>query len=461
MQILLANMRQFYQCWRLWVAYLSWGFFLCCCLRLIQLGRDPFAVLVVLALPAAWVVTAVQEDVAAKPFSFCLPGHRSNVRRLIFLIGAIFSIIGGLCFALNSRSSDVSRGTFALIACSGSIFTWFIYLIGMAFTLAVGSAVAMSVLLTSVSVVAGCFGLDWRLDQAVLSHPFVVLSLAIPTGVIVWRWLGRPNWFRNRCGRPGAGVLSASVQSSEREERQIASSIEMATLPSAVERYLLRLCTAGRPAWARYMVSAAYPTLVPLFLAMLSWRVGVPWMFLLLAMFLVAGYLPGVGFFVVLLLVIAANGLAEGSPLSSEMLIHGGRRERFYVTTVLVAILAAVSGGILILLILVLNLLGPWFPDVTIRGFTFTFHRISLGLPMLLLIGFPVVGSLEFWLHARRGGGMIVFVIVFAGQMPFLLWCRHIPVIPLSTMVLTGVLVWFAFTLIIRRIAMRSDLVRR
>ena len=463
MRVLIANLRQFYECRRLWGIYFFWCLPLYFALRLVQLGRDASSVLVIVGLPAGWIVATMQEDVAAKPFSFCLRNHRDNVRKLVFLVGLIPSMAGALYFALNCRLSDASLEAWVLVACLGLCFTWSTYLIGIALTLVIGSGVAMSVAIMTPVVVMGTFHLDWRPDYAILSHPLLVILLGVSMSGIVWQWLGRPGWFRKNCGKPAAEILSASVRSSEQEERQMAASVELPEFPSGLDRCLLGIIrTAEYPASIKGLAGAMYATLTPLFLLLLKWKTGIPWMLPLLLIVLVAGYTPDLGFmFILIPLLMAANGLNEGSPLFSEMLFQGGRRERFYVSTIFVVILAILSAGILLLPILMLNLLAPWLPDVGIHGLTLSFHPVSPGLPMLSMIVFPVLGLSGFWLHARRRGAVIVFGIMLMVQMPVLLWHRHISEIPLPILVLTGILAWLAFVLGVHWIAMRSDLVRR
>ncbi|MGE5294201.1 MAG: hypothetical protein ACM3VT_05180 [Solirubrobacterales bacterium] len=355
MRVLIADLRQFYQCPRLWGIYLFWGLPLYFALRLVQLGRDVSSVLVIVGLPAGWIVATVQEDVAAKAFSFCLPSYRDNVRKLVLLVGLIPSIAGALYFALNCRVSDVSFETSVLVACLGFCFTWFVYLIGVVLTLATGSGVAMSVV-TLTPLAAMGFGLDlaWSLDYAILAHPLFVVSLAVFTTVIVWLWLGHPGWFFACQRKAAAGILSTSTHWEAQEERQAIASFKFPESPSVLDRYLLGVIrTAEYPAFVKGLAGTVYATLTPLFLVLVKWRTGIPWTLPLLFVILMVGYAADFGFvFILILLLMAANGLNEGSPLFSEMLLQGGRRERFYVSTIFVAILAILSAGILLLAIL-------------------------------------------------------------------------------------------------------------
>ncbi|MGE5294200.1 MAG: hypothetical protein ACM3VT_05175 [Solirubrobacterales bacterium] len=105
--------------------------------------------------------------------------------------------------------------------------------------------------------------------------------------------------------------------------------------------------------------------------------------------------------------------------------------------------------------------MAPWLPDVSVHGLILSFQPISLGLPMLSMIVFPVLGLFGFWFHGRRSGGMIAFGIMLVLQMPLFFGCRHISAAPLPILVLTGILAWLAFVLSVHRIARRADLARR
>jgi hypothetical protein len=113
---------------------------------------------------------------------------------------------------------------------------------------------------------------------------------------------------------------------------------------------------------------------------------------------------------------------------------------------------------------LVLNLLSSWLPDVRIGGSTFTFHPISLGLPMLPMVVIPVSSLLGFWLYGSRWGRTIHFAVLWAVLMLLLYTSFHIHdllAIPLLTLMYGAIMSWLAFAVGVHRLAMRTDLVRR
>jgi hypothetical protein len=297
-------------------------------------------------------------------------------------------------------------------------------------------------------------------DHTLLGHPCLVISLAALMAVVVWLWLGRPNWFRGRCGKPASGLLSASARSSEQEDRQLVVSINLPHFDPAVDDRLLAIVRAcDHHSSAKYILGTLYSTLLPVFLVTSRWKVSVPWMLLLLMVTLLAGYAPSfAAVFVFGIVQVPAMGLDKLSPLFSQMLVSGGRRERLYATVLLTLILAGLSTMVLMLPVLALNLLAPVLPEVRIYGSVLTFHRIPVWLAMLSMIIFPVLGLLDFSLHGRKVGGMISCAIGIVALN--LLIFHPVSGVPVTTLVLVGVLSWVVFVLGVYRIAMRSDLVK-
>jgi hypothetical protein len=473
MRVLFANLKLLYQCRRLWPVYLFYGLMMRSGLSLVQLGEGASRVLVVTALYAAWIVGAIQEQVAAKPFSFCLPDHRSAARRLVFAVGGLISAIGGLYFALVYGWSDVSLGQFVQKLCLGLCFSGTLYLIGTALTLWLGSGLTMSVFI--MVIVGSSYLFDGPRpgsDHIVLGHPSLVIALGVSTAIVVWRWLGRPAWFRRHCAKPVIGLLGTAdlaespslAQERQHKQREVAAElVDQPWLCPAMDRRILSIIRAAEPVGlSKHFWGTAYTTLLPLF--PLPPKLGkmavlVPFLLLLI---LVAGYVPALApAYILMLLLAAANGLEEGTPMFSAMLISGGRRERFYVTVAFVGLLAGLSAIVLMLPILVLNLLSPLLPNVEIGGASLTFHPISPWLPMLSMIVFPVVGLVSFGFHGRRVGGIFSWAIGCAALMLLIFHTHRIPEMPAAVIVLMAVVSWLAFALGIYRIAMRSDLGRR
>ena len=69
-------------------------------------GRGLFGGFLVCCFLLGLLVATVQMETSSKPFSFCLPGHRDAVRRLVFLVGLVVSLAFLLiCIALLASPS--------------------------------------------------------------------------------------------------------------------------------------------------------------------------------------------------------------------------------------------------------------------------------------------------------------------------------------------------------------------
>ena len=104
MKILIANLKHFYQCRSVWWFYLPLCLILIPMLLLwrniisklsdfgitIELGYlGLFGILALLPFCLGFLTADLQRTVLAKPFSFCMPNHRSVPRRLMLVVGVV------------------------------------------------------------------------------------------------------------------------------------------------------------------------------------------------------------------------------------------------------------------------------------------------------------------------------------------------------------------------------------
>ena len=157
----------------------------------------------------------MQMETASKPFSFCLPGHREAVRRLVFLAGLGVS----LAFLHLSRTARLALfpGPVEGPSCHGNCSCWCWARISarawrpICSVQALFSAPSMvaSVLGLMTLVVALCIMFDvfTTIQYPILHWPVAVMALALVVGLASWWWLGRPAWFRRSCDRPWMGFF--------------------------------------------------------------------------------------------------------------------------------------------------------------------------------------------------------------------------------------------------------------
>ncbi len=462
MPVLMADLRLLYRSRGLWIIYAFAGVFVWTGLRLVELGGEVATnVLFPVALAAGFAAASVQEAVAFKATSFCLPGRGDSVRSFIFVVGSAISLIGGFFFAACMRGSLSLSPVQAIWALYLSLcFTGIVYLVSVAVTLMLGSGLAMSILL--LAVVGE--GLLWdsypAFDLTLLKHPVPVVFVAVLLAAVIWRWLRDSGWFRRRCTQPKASVFFSAIRSSDEEDRRIAASLNLPPLHAAVDARLLALVGACRyRSPAQYILGTLYSTIMPALGAFSRWRVGLPWALLVLIVVVMAGYARSLApWFMFLILWISARNLDEAAPLFSSLPVNGGRRERCYATVTCVAVLAGLSAMILMLPVVGLNLMAPFLPTVKIAGSRVAFSHISLWLPLLSLIIIPALGVVDFCLHGHQASRVVPCVV---GLMVFNLLVFHpLPEVPLGIWALFAAISWCVFVLTIRRIAMHADLVK-
>lgn len=462
-KILLTNVRQLYQCQQLWLVYLFAVVFVGLHRGLVELGGDVTVnMLFPAALAAGFAVASLQEAVAFKPPSFCLPGQRENLRSFIFVVGSAVSLTGGFFFAACMHGSLglsplQSVGALYLSLC----FTGTLYLISAAVTLILGSTMAMSILMLPIVGMGLLKDPYANFDRTLLDHPLPAAFTAVLLAVVIWRWLGDSGWFRRRYAKPNPCIISSSARSSDKEVRQIAASIKLPQLRGDMEERLLaimRECDYRRP--FKYVFGTLYGSVLPVLLVILRPKAGCFWGLFVFAVLLMAGYSPGIApFLIFIILQFPATDVGETSPLFSQMLNNGGRRERFHVTVWVTFMLAVVSAMVITMLLLMLNLLAPVLPQGKLYGLVVAFRPISLWLPMLSMIIFPIVGLASFCSHGRQAALVISVVISIA---ILNVWIFHPAfAVPLWMPVVVATLSWLVFILVIHRIAMRGDLVRR
>ena len=88
MRVLLVNLKHLYQRRSLWIVYAGVVMVVWFWSALsVTKGKVPFGGFLLGSLLLGLLVATLQMETASKPFSFCLPGHREAVRRLVLRVG--------------------------------------------------------------------------------------------------------------------------------------------------------------------------------------------------------------------------------------------------------------------------------------------------------------------------------------------------------------------------------------
>lgn len=471
MRVLLANLRFFYQCRALWLLYTLIAICVAVVLWLRLFTVDaglhtivpfasasviaPLGVLVLVSI-IGLIVAVMQMEAASKPFVFCLPEHRSAFRRLVFLVGAVAT---GVVTPLVWPAAGVPSEFFHLrFFCTGLVA----YFVGVGFGLvlrnaAVGIAFAPLLLFASMSPL-----LDVSRRCCIVPSVVPSVALSVATATAMWLWLGKPNLFRRRCGRPWLGFSGLLNHAEGDRFRQAVASIKSRRASaSRADGFLLRtMRRCEQSTVAKHIWSTLYAWLSP----------GGGGRSLVIQMSLlcpvsaiVAWDSSEMGPFFIANASLWAGLAIRNLPLRSHLLMAGGRRERFFSTLVVTAVLGCIVTLSVVLVFAVVTTTGwhspLWHPSTAVSGLPR--QPMNAGLAVLLTAIFPISRLLET-VVARRGVVKLVQMALLMGIVFFSVFAESSwPTVPLVPAACGLALSWITWLHGIHRFAMRSDLVSR
>lgn len=464
MRVLLANLKHLYQRRGLWIVYVGlalvvWFWAVSSATK----GRGLFGGFLLGSFLWGLLVATLQMETSSKPLSFCLPGHRQAVRRLVLLVGLVVSLVLLLvCVALLASPSFTGP-----LARSIMPPEWLILVLGAYFCASVtayllGAGIAFSTvrsgsvlgLMTLVVSLCALFDMFPTIQYPILHWPVAVIALALIVGLASWWWLGRPTWFRRSCATPWIGFFDPWDRSQIQKYRALYAARFPKNIPPSLDRFFQRAIGTRRPTSpAKYAWGVLYTTCV---------LVGPQWKWLLTFAVLAitcTAYFPPMAPGVISAVFFMMTGFVQ-PPLCTAWLVAGGRKERFFATVALILVLGVVSALLVGALAGLTHLLAPLAPPIRWKGLALDPHALSfqvLAVPLVLL---PVVGLLQT-LFCRKPLAlalsiMLVLAIIMVSSMPLNLYQAVTPAIAIGGTVLS----WVVCMSILYRIAMRSDLVR-
>lgn len=466
MRILVANLKHLYQRRGLWIVYASLVLVVSLWVlsSLTTKGEGLFGGFLLGSFLLGLLVATLQMETSSKPFSFCLPGHREAVRRLVLLVGLVVSLAFLLvCVALLASPSftgPLARSITLpewLIVMLGSYFCASVmaYLLGagIAFsTIRSGSALSFMVLVVSLCVLFDGFT---TIQYPIIHWPVAVMVLALVVVLASWWWLGRPAWFRRSCVTPWTGFFDPWDRTQIQKYRALYAARFTKNIPPGLDRFFQRAIGTRRPtSLAKYAWGVLYTTCV---------LVGPQWKWLLTFTVLAitcTAYFPPMAPGVISVVFFMMTGFVQ-PPLCTAWLVAGGRRERFFATVALILALGVVSALMIGVLAGLTHLLVPLAPPLRFKGLTLDPHAISFTVLLVPLVLLPVVGLLQT-LFCRKPLAlalsiMLVLAIIMVSSLPLNLYQAVTPMLAVGGTVLS----WAVCVSILYRIAMRSDLVRQ
>lgn len=471
MRILIANLRQFYQ---RWAVLLFYGVFeVVACLTAVDILFDAqmqpggFVGLLVPIFPIGLLVGAMQMEVLSTSFSFCLPGHRGVIRRLVLVIGLTASFVFSLPFIGYPGLFDMPAVSWALALCSVFCTNLTVYMVGVFFGFGLRDAivlmpVALMLVVQVLIVVLLCLNIHFGgvvansmslagtvVERAIVQSSLVIIPVAAGVATVGWWWLGSREWFRGSCGRYNRTDLLnrwSRLQTQGYRQFLTAQQFTKDTSP-AIDRVFLRsMASYGVSDWRKYVWGALYPACATM---VLHWkRLG----------FLVwLGLIPSddtstIAFFVGIVPVVMVSSFEP--PLCSPVLVTGGRKERFFAT---VALMLAFGAAFVCVVGFAIALAYLSAPSVFGRPHWRLISPLMLLVPLAVS---PLVNLMKILFHRKPlwfGLSIGLMYVVFAYVMS-----SEQPVVIRPVMGSVGiVLIWAICLVAVHRFAMRSDLVRR
>ncbi|MFC1764605.1 hypothetical protein ACFL6U_21370 [Planctomycetota bacterium] len=397
--------------------------------------------------------------VLTKPFSYCLPGHRTVAARFLFVVAVFLCGVFALPVLFHSGLA-LSEAAYLLVPtfCTYTIFFWwgagnvfFFYNWGTVFGL-----LPLALLVLQYS------GLRVTFEHYVFIHAWAVVILAVLVNGLAYRFLWNNQLARRYCGELRLGLFDywdrykiarfRQIQLLRNEEKAAANT------PLPWESAFLNCMAASEiPNLKRHVVSGLYRLYTGLFVHRRDWL-----RFLVVFVPVVGflGYLGEGAHMVYLLPVLVVNNMSLG--LHTSRLVSGGRRERFYTgLAVSIAITLLVMVG-LSSVALISWLLGPIMPDIPYRGEIVSYYPLAMKPLLIPLSLIPLVLSCGLIFPKQLLWGRILPVLIFLMAFQCMIQLGFMQVMrspaPLIGLVIFTVGAWMLFMRILHYSCMRRCL---
>ncbi|MBN2591099.1 MAG: hypothetical protein JXA96_14630 [Sedimentisphaerales bacterium] len=408
-----------------------------------------------------FMASIVLIDVMNKPFSFCLPGHRQNVKKVLMimavLVGLFFAFL--MCYLILDRMQ---------LACFSSIFfaTLVFFLIGAELNM---FARIICALIYMMSFFFFTYHYPFViLGRFILEHFLIVICIGLGGSITVWRLLDSPGLARRFCDNPKWMSFlnfwsNEKMQKLNRYKETFQKEKSKLKINPSVERFFLnkmnshKYFSAGRYIWGSLYQAFSLP-----------FSNFHPVNLLILLLFIFAFcYWPRY-FWMVFLMLPMGMAMSIENPVYSNMMISNGRRERYKCTLVTGMVNSGFLVAIMTIIILFSKFAGLFMPDLKLSGKTLVYHAISFQLILIPLVAVPI--ALIFRLLSRKNNMLAVFpmlcfyffyIMSIGAQKIF---DRNVNINEISLImnlysIAYLIIVWIIFVLVLRQICFKKSLV--
>ncbi len=467
MKILIANLKHFYQCRRLWLFCLIILPYLLAVLFFFPYVPDAGSLyFVLISFFAGLMVADLQKSILTKPLSFCLPKHRRALGLIIILVG----IVVNLMFAVRAFGFHGLEFPHILlvILAAGSVGV-ICYLIGAWFILL---SLNLGFLAFLPFLVLPTIFLDLHklVQDMIVTSPLLPIMLGTTACAISWNMLGRDSLARRFCGKMLLGMAeSGNLKRAQKINRKMAAQRSSKRLTMILDRldefFISRMNACPPLSRRRYILGNIYALfggfLEPLWVA-----------WLLLGIVLGIGVILAFGYFLpseagFMLFIGPAFFVLQLDLISyRSMLLTGGRAERFY-GALAAGIAETVLFSLTLAMISLISIpLAAILPEITFEGDTFVFHPIDAQHLYLCFFLMPItltIGTLYSKKNISFVSSMAVIMIVIGAPTLIVIYWAKVEALlfPDSVLGVVGLVSsgWMIFAILVGRHCRKHSLV--
>ena len=460
MTILRANLKHFYQFRALWL----WYFIMLCQIPLavmpiINNKFNRFFGYLILSFFVGIVVFSLQQDILAKPFSFCMPGHRKVSRKAIMLIGAILNGILGMVFLAYP---GITFPYSLLVAIAGGCVGMTIYLLSVRI-MAKGQQGNVWLGLSPLYIL-GIVILDYDkvIQEAMVSNPFIFMAIGSIICWLMWRWLGQDTLARKLCGEivPGMfdGWNARKMQKIRQAQIQKKMGDKVTGLQSRLEEFFIskmqgyKFLSQNRYSWGQIYADLGPVSLFLKPSALLT----------LIGILLYFGYCNTNNFSLsqMVFLLPAIGALNMKLPACPSMLLPGGRHERFTGVLSLAFFNTIIAGVAMIILTVMSHLIEPLLPPIHIKMFTLHYQAMDIGKFYLFLLIIPIAFSLTVIIRRRLILKMLIAMALMQIIIFWNIFNKNLEItIPPVVIPIAVIASWLIFVMVTHHFCMKRCLV--
>jgi len=475
--VLTINLRHLYQRRGLWLAYPMLALFVWVSIAVPlddvpKAGEGQFIGLIVFAFMVGMAAMVLQMETLSKPMSFCLPGHRPCVRKVVFIIGLVTNASSSLLFLSYPGLPFVWR---LLVLCSAFFAGLIFYLAGAMLAFRCRQAYAFVGLLAVMMFAGPLMKLHIVLERIVVLHPGFVIGLGLLCAGGAWVYLNNAERVRRHCSTPWVAfdeIFNRQKIGRSQRRRDAAPWKKLKDHPRRwVEGFFITRMTKSAPLGSvRFVWGGLYSSFAML---ISQWKNAVS-----LALFFAAflGYLGlRMAMMPALVLPLVVMGTYASQPMAySALMIAGGRKERFFSTLVVVA----AGAGLLALFIAAISLLSVplafVMPDFKFYGLNATYRMIGVKAIYAVLFYLPLASIVQLAFY-RRPVLMTVALVMLVYSMAAVLFVFRRPtpgftggiqpseptsMLHTAILVIGVALCWLIFVVVLRHITTKRCLVK-